>query len=287
MGFYGSERYCIELATAQARAGHSDRGPGGGRRIRQCARLPPRDRGDESRAEASAGTIALDVIPKQMPAWLHRPFARARARRVSAGHRCTTHLNPAARRVGRVAQQSASRTWRRCISITSRASTRVYGLIAIASWQARAHCGATSTARAAVIWNWLPAAVSAALARTTRADGLGLRKLWRADDATIVLGSNRPPCCRRNKDRTCWCAPFAVADFRIAHEPGPARDLGDGRSARAGGGRSRRTTAGSRWSRAAEIAPFLPRARRLCGPRVFEPFGLTILEAMRPACRWC
>src|SRR5262249_5976025 len=101
-GFYGSERYCIELATAQARAGHqvevlttdgaSD-----------CARIFRR----EVTATATTigtggdGRIGLTVIPKWAPIWLHRSLAGRTIGRFKPDL-VHSHLNPAGRRVGRV-----------------------------------------------------------------------------------------------------------------------------------------------------------------------------------------
>src|SRR6267142_2313108 len=105
-GFYGSERYCIELATAQARAGHQ-----------------------------------VDVLGGFQPHIVH------------------SHLNPAARRVGRVAQRlGILHVATLHIDYEAREHGGCDGLIAIASWQ-RARIGADFHGEAAVIWNWLPAAV--------------------------------------------------------------------------------------------------------------------------------
>src|SRR5215813_3540099 len=77
-GFYGSERWCIEMATAQARAGHTvrllilnDRS--------DCARAFRREIEVATAAiveEATAGAIDLAVMPGWLPAVLHRAFAR-------------------------------------------------------------------------------------------------------------------------------------------------------------------------------------------------------------------
>src|SRR5262245_16741185 len=105
-GFYGSERYCIELATAQARAGHDIR------------LLIVNDRSDCARAfrreielatatiaqEGTAGAIDLVVMPAWLPTVLHRLFARRVVARF-APDIVHSHLNPAARRVGSVAQR--------------------------------------------------------------------------------------------------------------------------------------------------------------------------------------
>src|SRR5262249_53671036 len=140
------------------------------------------------RDERSAGEIALVVVPRWMPTWLHRPFA-GRALKRSRPDLVHTHLNPAARRVGRVAQKLGIPHGATLhIDYEPREHAVCDGLIAIASWQ-RARIGADFHCKTAVIWNWLPQSVGDALARTTRADGSTLRARWRGDDATIVFGS--------------------------------------------------------------------------------------------------
>jgi hypothetical protein len=105
--FFGSERYCIELATAQARAGHrvavliEDGGS-------NCARAFRREieaANDAIAREHTAGSIRLVVIPRGTPAFLHRPFARWILWKF-APDIVHTHLNPAARRVGRPSHSS-------------------------------------------------------------------------------------------------------------------------------------------------------------------------------------
>src|SRR5215470_11837012 len=97
-GFYGSERYCIDLAIAQARAGHSVAviSHGGSARSTQHFR--------KAVAEAAAGglkgTIQVFAIPLILPALFHRPLAAAILGRF-APNVVHTHLNPAARRIGR------------------------------------------------------------------------------------------------------------------------------------------------------------------------------------------
>src|SRR5262249_34591690 len=100
-GFYGSERWCIEMATAQARAGHSVR------------LLIVNDRSDGARAsrreveqttaiiaqEGTLGAIGLVVMPGWLPTVLHRAYARRAVARFVPDI-VHTHLNPAARRVG-------------------------------------------------------------------------------------------------------------------------------------------------------------------------------------------
>src|SRR5215468_2639470 len=81
-GFYGSERYCIELATAQARAGHDVEvliADGSS----DCARIFCREIAAtaDATARSGSGRIDLTVIPAWMPTWLHRPLAARALRR--------------------------------------------------------------------------------------------------------------------------------------------------------------------------------------------------------------
>src|SRR6266852_3232360 len=102
---YGSERHCIELATAQARAGHRVAVliENGGSNCARAFRREIAATNDVIAQEKSNGGIRLVVIPRGTPAFLHRPFARWTLTNF-APDIVHTHLNPAARRVGRVAQ---------------------------------------------------------------------------------------------------------------------------------------------------------------------------------------
>ena len=98
-GFYGSERYCAELAAAQARGGHdveilieSDGS--------DCAREMRKAVADGN--PIGAGTLRLSSFPSWAPAMLHRMCAQRVIKRF-APDVVHTHLNPAARRVGREA----------------------------------------------------------------------------------------------------------------------------------------------------------------------------------------
>jgi glycosyltransferase involved in cell wall biosynthesis len=277
-GFYGSERYCIELATAQARGGHQVEvlvEDGGS----DCARVFRHEieaaRADIA-AEQTAGTIALVVIPKRMPAWLHRPFARRVLGRFGPDI-VHSHLNPAARRVGRVAQTlGIAHVATLHIDYEAREHASCDGLIAIASWQ-RARIGAEFRGHAVVIWNWLPAAVGAALARTGRTDGMALRRLWHAGDDTIVFGSIGRLLPAKGMD-------VLVRAFRRSFPQGsePVRlaVLGDGPQ------HSELAKLATDDARIVlvkpqpDIAPFYRALDIYVSAARFEPFGLTILEAM-------
>jgi glycosyltransferase involved in cell wall biosynthesis len=277
-GFYGSERYCIELAAAQARGGHQvevlveDSGS-------DCARIFRHEieaaRADIA-AEQSAGMIALAVMPKRMPAWMHRPFARRALGRFRPDI-VHSHLNPAARRVGRVAQTlGIAHVATLHIDYEPREHAACDGLIAIAAWQ-RARIGAEFRGQVAVIWNWLPAAVSAALARTSRADGMELRRAWRAGGETIVFGSIGRLLPAKGMD--VLARTFRRA-FSQGSEPVRLAILGDGPQ------RSELAKLAADDARIAfvspqlDIAPFYRALDIYVSAARFEPFGLTILEAM-------
>jgi glycosyltransferase involved in cell wall biosynthesis len=189
-GFYGSERHCIELATAQARAGHQvavlihDGGSHCARAFRDeivVATAAIAERG-------GPGRIRLLAMPGALPAVLHRTFALA----ALIGFRpdiVHTHLNPAARRVGRVAQRiGIPHVATLHIRYEAREHADCDGLVCGAAWQ-RAAIGPEFRGVARVVWPWLPDAVHAALAHVTPPQVATLRKAWTADDRMVVLGS--------------------------------------------------------------------------------------------------
>jgi glycosyltransferase involved in cell wall biosynthesis len=276
-GFYGSERYCVELATLQARAGH------------QVEVLIADDTSDcalifrhEVAATAAAlapgesGSIGLTVIPKWVPIWLHRPLAgRAISRfKPDLVH---SHLNPAARRVGMVAQdRGIPHVATLHLDYEAREHAGCDGLIAIASWQ-RARIGPEFRGEVAVIWNWLPAAMSEALARSSPADRSALRHAWRAYRGSVVFGSIGRLMPAKGMD-------LLVRAFRLAFprgdEPVQLVILGDGPQhgelARCAAGDGRIVLCEPQ----AEIAALYRAFDMYVGAARFEPFGLTILEAM-------
>ena len=110
-GFYGSERYCIDLAIAQARTGHevivlvADEGSVCAEQFRKSiaqAALPSLACG--GRKGGASRPIRLVTIPAYVPPWLHRPAAAIMLAR-SRPEIVHTHLNPAARRIGAIAQR--------------------------------------------------------------------------------------------------------------------------------------------------------------------------------------
>jgi glycosyltransferase involved in cell wall biosynthesis len=276
-GFYGSERYCIELASAQARAGHQVElliADG----TSDCARIF-RHVVATTMAAASSGTpgrIGLTVIPKWVPAWLHRSVAGRVLGRFKPDL-VHSHLNPAGRRVGRIAHaRGIPHVATLHLDYEPREHSGCDGLIAVASWQ-RARIGPEFRGEAAVIWNWLPAAMSDALARTTPAERADLRRRWHADDATTVIGSIGRLMPAKGMD-------LLVRAFRLAfphgNEPVRLAILGDGplrgELARCAAGDDRIVLLEPQ----IEIAPLYRAFDVYVSAARFEPFGLTILEAM-------
>lgn len=283
-GFYGSERHCIELATAQACAGHRVAVliHGGDS---HCARAFRQEIAATNAAIANSGgtgRIRLVVMPDALSAFLHRPFAF-----VSLLHLrpqiVHTHLNPAARRVGRMAQRlGIPHVATLHIRYEAREHGDCDGLICGASWQ-RAEIGREFRGESAVVWAWLPDAVHAALARVTPQEPAALRRSWTAGERTIVFGSIGRLMPEKGMD-------VLVQAFRTAFPKGdePVRlvmlGIGPPDQERA----LRELSAGD--SRIAliapqpEIAPFYRAFDVYVSASRFEPFGLTILEAMDAGC---
>lgn len=281
-GFHGSERHCIELATAQARAGHEVTVliQNGGSRCADAFRREIATATDAIARDRGPGRIRLVVIPRAVPAFLHRPLAR-RALRRFAPDIVHTHLNPAARRVGRVARRDGiPHVATLHIRYEAREHADCDGLICGASWQ-RAEIGAEFHGKAVVVWAWLPASVHAALARVTAEEVADLRRSRHADERTVVflsIGRLKP-----EKGMDVLVKAFRAA-FPRGDEPVRLVILGVGpqeqelRSLAHGDGRIE--LIGTQ----PEIAHFY-RAFDVCvSASRFEPFGLTILEAMDAGC---
>jgi glycosyltransferase involved in cell wall biosynthesis len=276
-GFYGSERYCIELAIAQARGGHEvvvlaqDRDS-------QCAK---RFAADIAAVGRAAGSIRLSVIPRALPALLQRPFARwilARAK-PDVVH---SHLNPATRSVGRPARRlGIPHVATLHVEHGRSEHTDCDGLICDADWQTSS-IPETFSGEVTVVWPWLPDSVHAALAHVQRKDIDTLRKSWSADAKTIVFGSAGRLVPEKGVD-------LLVQAFRSAFAKGdePVRlvIVGGGpqqQALQALSGRDHRIIfAGVQDAMAVFYRAFdvyVSAAR-------FEPFGLAIVEAMDAGCR--
>jgi len=283
-GFYGSERWCIEMATAQARAGH---------RVRL---LIVNDRSDCAHAfrrevelatttianEGTSGAIDLVVIPGWLPALLHRLFSRRVVARF-APDIVHSHLNPAARRVGQVAQRMG---FPHVATIHIRYDKREHsdcdGLICYAHWQ-KAEIGAEFRGEAIVVPAWLPVAIRAALARITPAEIAELRRMWTADARTIVLGSIGRLMPEKGMDvlvRAFRAAfPQPDAPVRLVIVGGGPPEQAQALQALVDGD-PRITVSGP----PPEIALYYRAFDTYVSAARFEPFGLTILEGMEAGC---
>jgi glycosyltransferase involved in cell wall biosynthesis len=271
-GFYGSERYCGELAAEQSRDGHdvevivldtwSD-----------CAREMRKLIGDAN--HTGAGTLTLRTLPGWVPTFLHRPLARRIMRRFRPDV-VHTHLNPAARRVGREAQRlDIPHVATLHLTYAARELGDCDGLICIADWQ-RATLG-DYAGEVSVVPNWLPAGVVDALDTTTEQQVLDLRGSWRADTKTFVFGSVGRLMHEKGMDRL-------VRAFRLAFPLGSEKALlvivGDGPQApelmQLAGNDPRIILAGHQEN----VAPFYLSFDAFVSAARFEPFGLAIIEAM-------
>jgi glycosyltransferase involved in cell wall biosynthesis len=283
-GFYGSERLCIELAAAQARAGHDVAVliEGGDT---PCARAFGQDIAATNAAIAAdrgKGAIRLLIVPGGLPAVLHRPFALWTLIRFRPDI-VHSHLNPAARRVGRVAQRLRIRHVATLhIRYEAREHAECDGVICGASWQ-HAEIGPEFRGTAAVVWPWLPGAVHAAIARVTAEEVAALRRSWTADDRAVVFGSIGRLMPEKGMD-------VLVRAFRAAFPAGTEAVrlviLGGGPPdeqqalRRLAAGEPRIVLIGAQ----PEIAPLYLAFDVYVSAARFEPFGLTILEAMDAGC---
>lgn len=283
-GFYGSERSCIELATALARAGHEVKLLVANAQS-DCAHVFRREieRATATIAkEGTSGAIDLVVMPGWLPTILHRPFARRVVARF-APDIVHTHLNPAARRVGSVAQRMGCP---HVATIHIRYETREHSgcdaLICFAHWQ-KAEIGPEFHGEAVVVPAWLPVAIRAALARVTPTDVIELRRTWTADDRTIVLGSIGRLMPEKGMDVLvrAFRAAFAQADapVRLVIVGGGPPEQAQALQALVDGD-TRITVSGP----PPEIALYYRAFDTYVSAARFEPFGLTILEAMDAGC---
>ncbi len=275
-GFYGSERYCAELAVAQARGGHdvevliqnawSD-----------CARGMRKAVAEAN--SVGAGTMRLSSLPSWAPAFLQRLFAWGALRRFRPDV-VHTHLNPAGRRVGRKAQKlGIPHITTLHISYAAREAGDCDGIVCIADWQ-RATLENFS-GEVATVHNWLPEAVADAILDTTKEQVTGLRDEWQTDHETYVFGSVGRLVPEKNMVRL-------VGLFSLVFPRGDEKVrlviVGDGPQRaeieRLAAGDTRIFIAGAQ----ATVAPWYLAFDAFVSSAQFEPFGLAILEAMAAGC---
>jgi glycosyltransferase involved in cell wall biosynthesis len=283
-GFYGSERYCIEVATAQARAGNAVKILIVNERS-DCARVFRREIEQTTVSiaqEGTAGAIDLVVMPGWLPALLHRAYAR-RVLTKFAPDIVHSHLNPAARRIGQVAQRlGIPHVATVHIRYEPREHHACEGLICYTKWQ-RSEIDPAFRGETALVPAWVAAAVHAGLARATPADIAALRSSWNADDRTVVLSSVGRLVPEKGMD-------VLVQAFRAAfpngNEPVRLVIVGGGppdqaqQVHRLASGDARITLSGP----PPDIALYYRAFDTYVSAARYEPFGLTILEAMAAGC---
>lgn len=274
-GFYGSERYCIDLAIAQARAGHDvavlveDAHSACAAQFRKAI--------DQAHGDGPEGNpVRLMALPVYVLPWLQRPAAAIvlARRRPDIVH---THLNPAARRIGAMGR------WLRIPHVMTlhldydpNEHASISGLVALHSKQ-RAQIPPDFAGEATTVWNWLPSRVETALRRVRHEDVQHLRERWRADDTTVVFGSVGRLMPEKGMDllirafRIAFTASDAAVRLVIVGEGTQRRDLEE--LAR---GDERIVLAGAQ----SEIAPYYHAFDAFVSAARFEPFGLAIVEAM-------
>jgi len=279
-GFYGSERYCIDLAMAQARTGHDvvvlvqDRQS-------TCAQQFLRLKAEAESAAPFAGALRIHILPRVLPAWLHRVAAWRLLRRF-APDIVHTHLNPAARRVGRVAERlGIPHIATLLIHYNEREHASCDGLVAVTQAQRNA-LPEKVRAKTAAVWLALPAGADAAIARVPQAAIDALRRQWRAGDDNVVFGSVGRLTPAKGMD-------VLIRAFKDAF-PDRARGVrlvlvgdGDDRAMleQLAGGDERIVFAGHH----ADMAPIYRAFDVFVSAARFEPFGLAIVEAMAAGCR--
>jgi glycosyltransferase involved in cell wall biosynthesis len=268
-GFYGSERYCAELAMAQASHGHAVQ-------IVTLGQLSDCTRAMRSTLTDSDAHPNLIALPRQLPAFLHRPFAYA----VFARFRpqiVHTHLDPATRRIGRVAQRlGAGHVATLHLSFSAPEYGACDGLICIADWQRRT-LPADFAGEVAVVRNWLPAGVATALANIDAETISAVRRTWRADDQTFVFGSVGRLVPEKGMD-------LLIDAFRAAfpsqQEPVRLVIVGDGPLRAELSARATEDPRIILTGAQQEVAPFHRGFDAYVSAARFEPFGIAILEAM-------
>jgi glycosyltransferase involved in cell wall biosynthesis len=277
-GFYGSERYCIDLAIAQAQAGNDVIVLVTGGQS-ECARQFRRSIAEAS-GPAPGRLVRLVEMPPFVPAWLQRPVAIAMLMRIRPDI-VHTHLNPAARRIGRTAQRlRIPHVLSLHLDYDLREHGTIDGLVALSGKQREQI--QNFAGEVATVWNWLPSRVEAALERVDPADVERLRKSWRADDDTVVFGSVGRLMPEKGMDTLIRA--FRLA-FVAGREPVRLVIVGEGEERAAleqlAAEEPRIVLAGAQ----PEIAPFYRAFDVFVSAARFEPFSLAIIEAMAASCR--
>lgn len=266
--FYGSERYCAELAALQAAAGHD---------VRILVASAP----DGYRKNFVAPGVDIAALPAWLPAFLHRPYAGRLIDRFKPDL-VHTHLEPAARRVGMVAERmGVPHVATLHLDYSPREHGTCDGVICVAEWQ-RASIPATHRGVVHTVHNWLPARVAQAVAGTDGVVIARLRQSWTAGDNTTVFGSVGRLLPEKGMDVLVEAFlnafPRGDEDVRLVIVgDGAQRSVVEAQAI----AEPRIVLAG--WQD--EVAPFYGAFDTYASAARFEPFGLTILEAMAAGCR--
>jgi glycosyltransferase involved in cell wall biosynthesis len=214
------------------------------------------------------------------PRLLHRPLAKRILARLRPDI-VHTHLNPAARRVGAVAQRlGIPHVSTLHLGFDQREHGPCDGVVLVNEFQ-RALLPRDFKGEITVAWTALPAAHISALTKTPPEYVEALRQLWRADNDTIVFGTIGRLVPEKGLDRLIQAFRFAFPD-RKEHVRLVVLGEGDDEAMLRG------LAAGDErihfLQTQKEVAPFYLAFDVYTNTARFEPFGLTVLEAMAAGC---
>lgn len=266
--FAGSEQYCATLAAAQAEAGHD-------------VRVLIRGGRDEARInrwrKTTGGALTLAIAWWVPFRWIRRQVG-FRLLRDFGPDVIHSHLGRANLRVAKRKKQVPGLVWVSSVHLRWKPKEMMDadGLVCVAGWQKPDIEQSGYKGKLRVIWNWLPPQAPAS-ADAVRA----IRDRLNCSDRTVVIGSVGRLHGQKGMD-------VLIRAFRSAFDHGEDVRLlivgeGDERPRLEGlAGSDRRIVfAGyqeqlSPWYEAMDV--YVSAAR-------YEPFGLTILEAMAHGCR--
>lgn len=261
--FAGSERYCASLASAQAENGDE-------------VRVIVRESEMVGRWRRECVGAEVLVVPKWVPSFL-QGWVAGRFIKGFEPDIVHTHLGRADERVGPAARKQGV-PWVTTVHLRWKKDMRkADGVICIAKWQKPDLVQAGYTGPVRVVWNWLPKLETAASAEVAE-----LRRSWGCSEQTVVFGSIGRLHGQKGMD-------VLVKAFREAF-PDPGTDVklvivgvGPERLHIQGvmGPEKRVVLSGYQPS----VAKFYEAFDAYVSASRYEPFGLTILEAMAHGCQ--